>query len=111
MSIHKSLIPVSKLRRHRNVLKRAERIETLKKEERWKDDQSVFGLVKVRNILAKVKAKVKAKAAEGEAAAAVAGAAAPASGTAAPAAKGAAPAKGAAAAKAAAPAKKDEKKK
>lgn len=121
MSIHKSLVPASKLRRHRNVLRRSERIELLEKEGRWSEDRSVFGLAKVRNILMKAKKTKKEEAAapaEGAAAvAAVPGAAAPAGKGAAPAAaKGAAPAKGAAAPAAAAkgaaaPAKKEEKKK
>ena len=115
MSIHKSLVTAGNLRRHRNVLTRAERLELLKKEERWKEGQSIFNLPKVRNIMAKAKKKKEEAAAEG--AAAPAAGAAPAGGAAAPAAgaKGAAaPAKGAApaaAAKGAAPAKKDEKKK
>src|SRR6185295_8296950 len=110
MSIHKSLVTAGNLRRHRNVLTRAERLDLLKKEERWKEGQSIFNLPKVRNIMAKAKKKEK----EADAAAApAAGAAAPAAaagakGAAAPA-KGAAPA--AAAKGAAAPAKKDEKKK
>jgi len=104
MSIHRSLATAGKLKRHRNVLTRAERLEILKKDERWKEGQSIFGLPKVRNILAK--AKKKEKEATADAAAPAAGA--PAAG-AAPAkdAKAAAPAKDA---KAAAP-KKDEKKK
>ena len=95
------------------MLTRSERLDILKKEERWKEDQSIFGLPKVRNIMLKAKKKEKEAAADG-AAAPVAGAAAPAAGAApdkgaapAAAAKGAAPAKGAAAA----PAKKEEKKK
>ncbi len=60
MSIHRSLVPASKLRRHRNVLSRSERIERLKGEERWEEEQSVFGLVKVRNIMMKAK-KTKKK--------------------------------------------------
>ncbi len=77
MSIHRSLVPPSKLRRHRNVLTRSERIERLKGESRWEEDQSVFGLVKVRNIQMKAKKKkektedgaetVKAAATEGAA--------------------------------------------
>ena len=102
MSIHRSLATAGKLKRHRNVLTRAERLEVLKKEERWKEGQSIFGLPKVRNILAKAKKKEK----EAEAAAPAAGA--PAAGAAAPAKDAKAPAKDA---KAAAPAKKDEKKK
>jgi small basic protein (TIGR04137 family) len=87
MSIHKSLVTAGNLRRHRNVLTRAERLELLKKEERWKEGQSIFNLPKVRNIMAKAKKKKEEAAAEG--------AAAPAAG----------------AAPAAAPAKKEEKKK
>jgi small basic protein (TIGR04137 family) len=114
MSIHKSLIPPSKLKRHRNVLTRDERLEILLKDGRWTDEKGVFGLPKVRSIMRKAKPKVKKEVAaagtapaEGAAAPAAAGAkgAAPAAG-----AKGAAPAagvKGAApAAKPAAPAKK-----
>ncbi len=139
MSIHKSLVTAGKLRRHRNVLTRYERIEALKKEERWKEEQSVFGLPKVRSIMMKAKKKVKEEAAEavpgaeGVAAAPVAGAvaapgakgaaapaggakgaAAPAAGAKAAGAKGAAaPAAGAkaAGAKGAAAPKKEEKKK
>ncbi|MBI2932942.1 MAG: small basic protein [Planctomycetes bacterium] len=119
MSIHKSLVPPSKLRRHRNVLTRAERLEILKKEGRWTEDRSVFGLAKVRNIMMKAKPKKKEEAAAAEgvpaagatpatgaapATAQAKGAAAPAKG----ASPAAAPAKGAAA-----PAKgaKEEKKK
>jgi len=110
MSIHKSLATAGNLRRHRNVLTRAERLEAMKKEGRWKDGESIFNLPKMRNIMAKAKKKEKeADAAAPAAGAAPAGGAAPAAAKgAAPAAKGAAPAKDA---KAAAPAKKDDKKK
>ncbi len=131
MSIHKSLVSAGRLRGHRNVLTRTERLEILKKEERWKEELSVFGLPKVRNILMKAKKKKEEAVAEavagapaegaavGAAPAAGAKGAAPAAGAkgAAPAAgKGAAPAAGAkgaapAAGKGAAPAKKEEKKK
>ena len=47
MSIDRSLKITGDLKRHRNVLKRAERIEQLKDEERWSDGGSVFGLPKV----------------------------------------------------------------
>src|SRR5262245_3780221 len=108
MSIHKSLVPASKLRRHRNVLTRGERLEVLKKDGRWDDAKSIFGLSKVRNIMTKAKPKKKETAADAAAATPGAPGAAPAAGAAAPA-KGAAPAAGA---KAAAPAaKKEEKKK
>ena len=49
MSIDKSLKIKGALTRHRNVLKRAERIEKLIEEERWQDGDSVLGLVKVAN--------------------------------------------------------------
>jgi small basic protein (TIGR04137 family) len=104
MSIHKSLATAGALTKHRNVLTRAERIEILKREGRFKDEQSVFNLPKVRSILAKAKKKTKDEAA----APAAGGAAAPAKDAAA--AKGGASAKDAGA-KGAAPAKKDEKKK
>jgi len=116
MSIHKSLVPASKLRRHRNVLTRTERLEALKKDNRWDESKSIFGLGKVRNILMKAKPKKKEAAAEavpgaapGAPGAAPAAGATPAAGAKAPAAgaKGAAPAAGAKPAAA----KKEEKKK
>lgn len=61
MSIHKSLFTAGKLRWHRNVLTRAERLEILKKEDRWKEGQSVFGIPKVRSIMMKAKKKAKEK--------------------------------------------------
>jgi len=99
MSIHKSLATAGNLKRHRNVLTRTERLELLKKDERWKEGQSIFNLPKCRNIMVRAKKKEK----EADAAAPAAGAAPAAAAAAAPAAaKGAAPAKAA---------KKDEKKK
>lgn len=47
MSIDPSLKVKGALARHRNVLTRAERIETLKDEERWDEGDSVLGLQKV----------------------------------------------------------------
>ncbi|KPJ66445.1 MAG: hypothetical protein AMJ43_08195 [Coxiella sp. DG_40] len=47
MSIDRSLKVKGALKRHRNVLTRAERIEKLKDEERWSESDSVFGLSKV----------------------------------------------------------------
>ena len=88
-----SLKSASSLVRHRNVLKRDERLARLKDEEKWAVGQSVFGLPKVANRKAAVgKADKEEAAADGAVPAAGATAAA-----AAPAAKGAAPAKGAAA--------------
>ena len=47
MSIDRSLKIRGALSRHRNVLSRAERIEQLKEEERWSEEDSLFGLPKV----------------------------------------------------------------
>ncbi len=47
MSIDRSLKIKGAFSRHRNVLTRAERIEQLKDEERWSEDDSLLGLPKV----------------------------------------------------------------
>ncbi|NIP24503.1 MAG: small basic protein [Phycisphaerae bacterium] len=47
MSIDRSLKIKGALRRHRNVLTRAERIEKLKDEEKWSEEDSLLGLPKV----------------------------------------------------------------
>ena len=47
MSIDRSLKIKGHLSRHRNVLTRAERIEKLKDEGRWDEDDSLLGLPKV----------------------------------------------------------------
>ena len=47
MSIDRSLKIKGALKRHRNVLTRAERIEKLKDEERWSEENSLLGLPKV----------------------------------------------------------------
>ena len=47
MSIDPSLKIKNALTRHRNVLRRAERIEQLKDEERWSEGDSLLGLTKV----------------------------------------------------------------
>jgi len=104
MSQHPSLREDSVGAKHRNVLKRFERINKLLEQNKWLDRSSVFGLPKVKSMKIKVK-KTKEVAAEG-----VPGEAA-ATGTAAkPAAvagaKPAAPAAGKAAAPAKAPAAK-----
>jgi len=57
MSIDPSLKLKGALKRHRNVLKRAERIEKLKDEERWTPDDPVLSLPKVEH--RKVKAGKK----------------------------------------------------
>ncbi len=73
MSIDSSLKIKGALSRHRNVLSRAERIETLKDEERWDQEQSVLGLPKVAHRKSHAGRKAaKAEAAEAEAATEVA---------------------------------------
>ena len=47
MSIDRSLRIKGALKRHRNVLSREERINVLKREDRFKDGDSVLGLPKV----------------------------------------------------------------
>lgn len=79
MSLDRSLRIKSSLQRHRNVLSRAERIEQLKVQEKWREDQSALGLPKVGHRKARAgKKKAKEEAAEG--AAATPAAAAPAAG-------------------------------
>jgi small basic protein (TIGR04137 family) len=70
MSIDKSLRRKNQLARARNVLTRAERIKTLRDEERWPDGRSPFGLPKVRvmKIVIKKAKKKEEEKAEGEAA-------------------------------------------
>ena len=60
MSIHKSLVVKSSLMRARNVWTRLERIEKLEETEKFGEDQSIFGLPKVRTRL-KVKSTKKKK--------------------------------------------------
>ncbi|HVW02404.1 MAG TPA: small basic protein [Planctomycetaceae bacterium] len=65
MTIDKSLRRKGRLVRSRNVLKRGERIEQMKTEERWVEGRSPLGLPKTRVIKAAVgKKKKKAKAEE-----------------------------------------------
>jgi len=64
MSLDKSLKSKSALQRSRSVLTRAERIQTLKQEERWTEGTSVFGLPKVRRRRPKVRSKSKSASAE-----------------------------------------------
>lgn len=67
MSQHPSLKIDPTRTRHRNVLKRHERIQRLVEIEKWNDRASAFGLPKVKSLKIKVK-KVKAEKAEGESA-------------------------------------------
>lgn len=88
MSVDRSLRGKTSLSRHRNVLKRAERVDGMKARDLWKDEFGALGLPKLGN--RKVKAGKKAKkeaGAEGTATAGAAPAAAPAAAKAAPAKK------------------------
>jgi small basic protein (TIGR04137 family) len=79
MSLDRSLKVKGALARHRNVLKRGERVEALKLEERFTEDNSVMGLPKVSHRKAatgKKEAKVAAATPEAAAAAPTAGKAA-----------------------------------
>jgi small basic protein (TIGR04137 family) len=107
MSIHSSLRGVDTLKGERSVFTRLERIQALKKEGRFAEDRSVYGLPKVRTRFKAAGAK-KAKAPAEAAAGAPGGAAAAAPAAGAKGAPAAAAGKGAAApAKGAAPAGKD----
>ena len=70
MSIDRSLKIKGALKRHRNVLTRAERIEKLKDEEKWSEEDSLLGLPKVAQRKSHAGRKAKA-ATEKEAAAEV----------------------------------------
>lgn len=76
MTVHKSL-KAGGMVKHRNVLKRIERMVKLEKDERWKDSSSVLGLPKTKVPPQVGKKKKKAATpAEGGAAAPAAGGAA-----------------------------------
>ena len=103
MSQHPSLRSSEKDKAHRSVLKRYERLKSLKDKEKWDEKQSVFGLQKVKVVRFKIKKEKAAKVEGAEATAAAPGAegaAAPATGAqakGASSAKGTAPAQGGAA--------------
>ncbi len=61
MSQHSSLKARGFGVKHRNVLKRFERIKKLKADGRWQDVMSPFGLPKIKSVKIKVK-KIKAEA-------------------------------------------------
>lgn len=63
MSVDRSLRIKGALKRHRNVLTRAERVEKLKDEERWTESESLFGLPKVAHRKSHAGKKVKEEAA------------------------------------------------
>lgn len=64
MTIHKSLLPPDRFKGKRNVLSRVERIGRLKKEGRWKEGDSVFGISKVKVVRLKARKKKEEKPAE-----------------------------------------------
>ncbi len=67
MSLHSSLKKSKTGGRHRNVLTREERLLKLGDEEQWSSEEdSIFGLPKVRSIKVRVKKKAKKKTEEEE---------------------------------------------
>ncbi len=91
MSQHTSLKVASVGKKHRNVLKRYERIKRLQETEKWADRKTAYGLPKIKSMKIKVR---KAKSEKAGAAEGATGAAATPAPAAAPATKGkAAPAK------------------
>lgn len=77
MAIDKSLRRKGRLARSRNVLKREERIDQMKREETWHEGRSPLGIPKTRvmKLVTKKKKKAKDEKAEEGAAAPAAGAA------------------------------------
>jgi len=65
MSQHPSLRSSEKNKQHRSVLKRFERIKSLKEKEKWTEEDSVYGLPKVKILRFKIKKEKAAAAAEG----------------------------------------------
>ena len=49
MSVHKSLKGSSKIQVKRNVMKRHERIDALRKDGKWQDGDKVLGLPKTKS--------------------------------------------------------------
>jgi len=66
MSIDRSLKTKGALSRHRNVLKRDERVNLLKDEERWSETDSVLGLPKVAHRKSHAGRKAKAEVEAGQ---------------------------------------------
>jgi small basic protein (TIGR04137 family) len=89
MSLDRSLKGKSTLERHRNVLKRTERIDLLEDNDKWSEGKSgVYNLPKVAHRKAVAAKKAPKAEAAGATATAPGAAAAPAAAAAAPAAKG-----------------------
>ncbi len=61
MSVDKSLKGKNTLGRHRNVLKRSERVEFLKESGLWTEDSTVIGMPKIGHRKASVGKKEKKK--------------------------------------------------
>ena len=59
MSIDRSLATSGKMRRHRSVLTRSERLVALEGDERWQEGDSIYGLPKVKTVRAIKRHKVK----------------------------------------------------
>jgi len=64
MAQHPSLRSKEKGKQHRSVLKRYERVKALKEKEKWKEGDSVFGLLKLKLLKFKLKKEKAAPAAE-----------------------------------------------
>ncbi|MBN2097253.1 MAG: small basic protein [Candidatus Omnitrophica bacterium] len=60
MSVHPSLAAKGKGKRQRSVLKRFERLKELQEKEKWKPEDSVFGLPKLKVVRWKAKKTKKA---------------------------------------------------
>ncbi len=64
MAQHPSLRSKEKGKQHRSVLKRYERVRELKEKEKWKEGDSVFGLLKLKLLKFKIKKEKAAPAVE-----------------------------------------------
>lgn len=53
MSVHKSLKLKGSLKRSRNVLGRAERIDLMRRRGQWREGRSIYGLPKTRVTIGK----------------------------------------------------------
>ena len=69
MSQHSSLRSGRRSKQHRSVLKRLERLKTLREKDGWKEGESVFGIPKVKTLRIKLKKEKAAEAKPEEAAA------------------------------------------
>lgn len=74
MSIHPSLSPADKTKRHRSVLKRFERLKVLMEKGKWLVEDSIFRLPKIKTLKIKVKKEKAQEKEEGAGAAAATGA-------------------------------------